>query len=386
MEDQNLTLIQSLNSSPITNEEVMHTVSDNNNSNNAVPDAVGLDSASDTVAKSEAVGSGQPVKRGRGRPRKYDGDGKILSLKSEPPAISTYPFGSSVKRSRGRPPGSGKLQILASIGGFVAETAGGSFTPHVLVVDPGDDVVSMILSFFQKGPLAVCILSATGAVSSVSIRQAGVAGGVLSYEGLFEILTLSGSCTYTSGTGGTHLKNGMLSVSLAKPDGRVFGGGIDSSLIAAGPIQLVMATFKQNISKQIKRRCLSGSSTAPNMPGNPDSVRVDLKVPKLIEGERSFPSPTSGLRPTATTNVEPDHVIPATTNELADNVIPPTTNEVPDNVIAATTNEVSDNIIAADNDMHSASVNCGGDMNCQTLKPIKDQRMSEYVDASVPQI
>ncbi|XP_061352363.1 AT-hook motif nuclear-localized protein 22-like isoform X2 [Gastrolobium bilobum] len=331
MEDQNLTLIQSLNSSPITNEEVMHTVSDNNNSNNAVPDAVGLDSASDTVAKSEAVGSGQPVKRGRGRPRKYDGDGKILSLKSEPPAISTYPFGSSVKRSRGRPPGSGKLQILASIGGFVAETAGGSFTPHVLVVDPGDDVVSMILSFFQKGPLAVCILSATGAVSSVSIRQAGVAGGVLSYE-------------------------------------------------------LVMATFKQNISKQIKRRCLSGSSTAPNMPGNPDSVRVDLKVPKLIEGERSFPSPTSGLRPTATTNVEPDHVIPATTNELADNVIPPTTNEVPDNVIAATTNEVSDNIIAADNDMHSASVNCGGDMNCQTLKPIKDQRMSEYVDASVPQI
>lgn len=57
-------------------------------------------------------------------------------------------------------------------------------------------------------------------------------------QGRFEILSLSGSCTYTSGNGGAHRKDGMLSVSLAKPDGRVFGGGIESSLIAAGPIQV----------------------------------------------------------------------------------------------------------------------------------------------------
>ena len=30
----------------------------------------------------------------------------------------------------------------------------------------------------------------------------------------------------------------MLSISLAKPDGRVFGGGVAGSLIAAGPIQV----------------------------------------------------------------------------------------------------------------------------------------------------
>ncbi|KAJ1381577.1 PPC domain, partial [Sesbania bispinosa] len=54
--------------------------------------------------------------------------------------------------------------------------------------------------------------------------------------GIFEILSLSGSCTYT-GAGGALRKSGMLSVSLAKPDGRVFGGNIESSLIAAGPIQ-----------------------------------------------------------------------------------------------------------------------------------------------------
>lgn len=37
---------------------------------------------------------------------------------------------------------------------------------------------------------------------------------------------------------GTNHKNGMLSISLAKPDGRVFGGGVAGSLIAAGPIQV----------------------------------------------------------------------------------------------------------------------------------------------------
>ena len=37
---------------------------------------------------------------------------------------------------------------------------------------------------------------------------------------------------------GSHRKNGMLSVSLAAPDGSVFGGGVVGSLRAAGPIQV----------------------------------------------------------------------------------------------------------------------------------------------------
>lgn len=56
-------------------------------------------------------------------------------------------------------------------------------------------------------------------------------------QGHFEIVSLSGSSTYTSGIGGAHGKNGMLSVSLAKPDGMVFGG-VTESIIAATPIQV----------------------------------------------------------------------------------------------------------------------------------------------------
>lgn len=44
------------------------------------------------------------------------------------------------------------------------------------------DVASKILSFSQKGPRGICVLSANGAVSNVTIRQPGSSGGILTYE------------------------------------------------------------------------------------------------------------------------------------------------------------------------------------------------------------
>ena len=45
------------------------------------------------------------------------------------------------------------------------------------------DVVGKIFAFYQKGPSsAVCILSATGTISSVTLRQPGVSDGFLTYE------------------------------------------------------------------------------------------------------------------------------------------------------------------------------------------------------------
>ncbi|MED6155471.1 hypothetical protein PIB30_005675 [Stylosanthes scabra] len=348
-----------------------------------VPDSGG----SDSMARPEAGGSEHHnhgvvvMKRGRGRPRKYvdanghgGSGGRILSPASAPPpppgfsvALASPLESPTLKRGRGRPRGSGKLQILASIGGFVAETAGGSFTPHVMIVGTGEDVVSRILSFFQNGPRSVCILSATGSVSSVVIRQSGVSGGLLRYEGRFEILSLSGSCTYTNGTSNGYRKDGMLSVSLAKPDGRVFGGGIESSLIAAGPIQIVLATFKQNISNRIKRRYSSepssdrvpyASATAVAEPDIPDSSRGSHKVPKLSLQEQSFPSPP------ITTNGVQDGVTSVTTTTITNGI-------AAENVIPITTNGVSHNVIAEDLNMHSGSVDDVIDLD-QTASPEED--------------
>ncbi|KAJ4843602.1 hypothetical protein Tsubulata_029029, partial [Turnera subulata] len=225
-------------------------------------------------AKSELVSVEVTMKKKRGRPRKYNNydsdDTNLVSLVSPPLAFSSPLPGD--KRSRGRPRGSGKLQLLASLGGFASETAGGSFTPHAVTVQTGEDVFNKIYSFAQRGSRAVCVLSATGVISS----------------GRFEILSLSGSFTF-SDMGGAHYKNGMLSVSLAKPDGRVFGGGVAGSLIAAGPIQ--------NITREIKIRRQSAESftVAAAVPGATDMLKIPAQIGPITDGEDNCATPMSAL-------------------------------------------------------------------------------------------
>ncbi|XP_015086199.1 AT-hook motif nuclear-localized protein 7-like isoform X2 [Solanum pennellii] len=170
------------------------------------------------------VGSGD--KKKRGRPRKYDADGNLTpqyikaaaaaaakaaaaaavgsgggvvvggavtspgggGVTSPPtgftitsPVLSSGGFSSS-KRGRGRPTGAGNLQLIASLGELFAHTAGGDFMPHVVTVHTGEDVAGKVYSFVQKGSRGICVLSANGAVSNVTIRQPGSSGGLLTYE------------------------------------------------------------------------------------------------------------------------------------------------------------------------------------------------------------
>ncbi|KAH7561174.1 hypothetical protein JRO89_XS10G0184700 [Xanthoceras sorbifolium] len=86
---------------------------------------------------------------------------------------------SSTKRCRRQPKGSGKLQNMASLGGYFAETARGNLTPHLVTVPIGEDLAGKILSFSRNSSKALCVLSATGTVSSVVLCQSGyVANGL----------------------------------------------------------------------------------------------------------------------------------------------------------------------------------------------------------------
>ncbi|THU69092.1 hypothetical protein C4D60_Mb08t10720 [Musa balbisiana] len=200
---------------------------------------------------SEGVSQTETVKRKRGRPRKYGPDGSVaLALSpissSAPPSgtgtVSGSASGSGAptqKRGRGRPPGTGRKQLLASLGEWVVGSAGMGFTPH--------------------GPRAVCILSANGAVSTVTLRQSATSGGTVTYEGRFEILCLSGSYTLTD-NGGSRSRAGGLSISLSSPDGRVIGGGVAGSLIAANPVQVIVGSFIYAGSKA-KRKVKASNET-----------------------------------------------------------------------------------------------------------------------------
>ncbi|OVA01098.1 protein of unknown function DUF296 [Macleaya cordata] len=216
---------------------------------------------------------GEPLKRKRGRPRKYGPDGTMsLALTpatSSPQPVQPQPTGfspppmspspsSALKKARGRPPGSGKKQQMDALG-----SSGLGFTPHVITVKAGEDVSSKIMSFSQHGPRAVCILSANGAISNVTLRQAATSGGTVTYEGRFEILSLSGSFLLSE-SGGQRSRTGGLSVSLAGPDGRVLGGGVAGMLTAASPVQVVVGSFIADMRKELKLLNQSDPSSAPS--------------------------------------------------------------------------------------------------------------------------
>ncbi|PIA50392.1 hypothetical protein AQUCO_01300852v1 [Aquilegia coerulea] len=236
-------------------------INNNNNNNNDYSNSIynptittnGGSSSSSSIkpcGSFNMVNTSEPVKRKRGRPRKYSGpDGGVvlaLSPLSSAAAAATAaaphskngPNESSYKpRSRVRPTGSGKKQKLDAL-----SSAGRGFTAHVIIVKAGEDVASKIMAFSQQGPDTVCILSANGAVGNVTLRQPATYGGTVSYEGRFEIISLSGSFLLME-SGGTRSRTGGMSVSLAGSDGRVLGGGVAGMLIAATPVQVVIASF-----------------------------------------------------------------------------------------------------------------------------------------------
>ncbi|KAK8521993.1 hypothetical protein V6N12_066563 [Hibiscus sabdariffa] len=231
-----------------------------------------------------AMSPSETVKRKRGRPRKYGPNGTV-SLALTPASAATHP--ASQKRGRGRPPGTGRKQQLASLGEWLSGSAGTGFTPHVITVAIGEDVAAKILSFSQQGPRAVCILSANGAVSSATLLQASSSGGSVTYEGRFEILCLSGSYLQTSNSGSCN-RTGCLSVSLATPDGRVIGGSVGGMLIAASPIQVILGSFiwggaKTKSKKPEGQECLNDS----------DNQSVDNLVSPSGSSPSQNPIPTS---------------------------------------------------------------------------------------------
>jgi len=70
-------------------------------------------------------------------------------------------------------------------------------------------------------------------------------------KGRFEILSLSGSFMPTQ-NGGTKGRAGGMSISLAGPNGNIFGGGLAGMLIAAGPVQVTRFDYMNETYLQIQ--------------------------------------------------------------------------------------------------------------------------------------
>nr|KYP67282.1 Putative DNA-binding protein ESCAROLA [Cajanus cajan] len=259
--------------------------------------------------------SGEPVKKKRGRPRKYGPEGAV-SLRLSPlsaTANSTPGLGTPAeKRPRGRPPGSGRKQQLASLGEWMNSSAGLAFSPHVITVGASEDIVAKLYSFSQQRPRALCILTGTGTVSSVTLRQPASTSVSVTYEGRFQILCLSGSYLVAE-EGGPRNRTGGMSVSLSSPDGQVIGGGV-TRLIAASPVQVVVCSFVYGGSKP-KTKQATTTKDSSSEPQSSDKLASPGSAPPN-QNYTSSSSPATGIWPAASRPVEVKSAHPHTGIDL----------------------------------------------------------------------
>ncbi|KAG2332747.1 hypothetical protein Bca52824_003927 [Brassica carinata] len=225
----------------------------------------------------EMTGS-EPVKKRRGRPRKYGPElglvpGASPFAVSQPSGGGSGEGGSSTqKKMRGRPRGSINRKKLQPLG-----STGVGFTPHVLTVRTGEDVASKIMAFSQNGPRTVCVLSANGSISNVTLRRFATSGGTVTYEGRFEILSLSGSFLLVENNG-HRSRTGGLSVTLSAPDGHVLGGCVAGLLIAASPVQIVVGSFIPEGQKEQRQMELVSPTLLPRVA--PSQVLMNPSSPQ----------------------------------------------------------------------------------------------------------
>jgi predicted DNA-binding protein with PD1-like motif len=146
------------------------------------------------------------------------------------------PGSSSGRRPRGRPAGS-KNKPKPPI--VITKESPNSLRSHVLEISSGSDVNESIATFAQRRHRGVSVLSGSGVVTDVTLRQPAAPGGVITLQGRFEILSLSGAfLPAPSPPGATGL-----TVYLAGGQGQVVGGTVVGALVAAGPVMVIAATF-----------------------------------------------------------------------------------------------------------------------------------------------
>ncbi|XP_073225840.1 AT-hook motif nuclear-localized protein 15 [Cicer arietinum] len=144
--------------------------------------------------------------------------------------------GSSSRRPRGRPPGS-KNKPKPPI--VITKESPNALRSHVLEIISGSDVAESIAAFANRRHRGVSVLSGSGIVANVTLRQPAAPGGVITLHGRFEILSLSGAFLPSPSPPGAT----GLTVYLAGGQGQVVGGSVAGSLIASGPVMVIAATF-----------------------------------------------------------------------------------------------------------------------------------------------
>ncbi|KAK4797462.1 hypothetical protein SAY86_029788 [Trapa natans] len=206
------------------------------------------------------------------------------------------------RRPRGRPPGS-KNKPKPPI--FVTRDNPCALKSHVLEVASGADVVESMAVFARRRQRGVYILSGSGFVANVTLRQLGMGGAaVVPLQGRLEILSLAGSfLPGPSPPGSTGL-----TVYLAGGQGQVVGGKVVGPLLAAGQIMIIAATFANATYERLplpeQEESNSGGQQDPaaGSGGSPPEIGNDGELPIRVSGLPSTTIQTYSFPPSIIAN------------------------------------------------------------------------------------
>ncbi|XP_051132875.1 AT-hook motif nuclear-localized protein 1-like [Andrographis paniculata] len=228
----------------------------------------------------------------RGRPRKYRPDESVdrvflpTPISSAAPSVPSKSYAEETRPRLEQPISSEKKQRnkvgAEKLDNLVNCFTGSSFLPHVLTVNSGEDITTKIMEFSLQGPRTVCVLSSYGTVSSVTLTHPNSPEGTLTYEGLFEILSFSGSFSPVETPNSKFDRTGMMRISLAGADGRVVGGQVAGLTVAASPVHVVIVSFLLS------------------------PLDLKLKKPKLLENAPRIDADGSNGKPTVNVQARAD--------------------------------------------------------------------------------
>lgn len=180
------------------------------------------------------------------------------------------------RRPKGRPAGSKNKPKPPVI---ITRESANTLRAHILEVSNECDIFESVATYARKRQRGICILSGSGTVTNVSIRQPAAAGSVLTLQGRFEILSLSGSFLPPPAPPGAT----SLTIFLAGGQGQVVGGSVVGELTAAGPVIVIASSFT-NVAYE--RLPLEEEDTLQMQGGGGDGS---------VHNSNPFPDPSSGL-------------------------------------------------------------------------------------------
>ncbi|KAH9318685.1 hypothetical protein KI387_020454, partial [Taxus chinensis] len=163
-------------------------------------------------------------------------DRALVKITNAAAAGKDEDHGALIRRPRGRPAGS-KNKPKPPI--IITRDSANALRAHAMEIGSGCDVGESVATFARRRQRGICVLSGTGMVTNVTLRQPAAPGAIVTLHGRFEILSLTGAFLPPPAPPGAT----GLTIYLAGGQGQVVGGTVVGALIASGPVVIMAASF-----------------------------------------------------------------------------------------------------------------------------------------------